>query len=205
VLSHGTLEYEEAFGDFCTIGMLIAVPRCTTKCWERQGLPSSICQNDHLKEAATLDISDYKLIHRYFDNPNTECIIFSGLDAYDSKEEIVSFIKKFREVTSDDVVIYTGRPMGEIDDFIKDLNNFTDIYIKTGIYIPNAESVTDKLTGVKLISKNQYFTGINLTQKCQHCKYKKAHSISKIYCSKKEEEVEKYSIKSCDVFERREY
>lgn len=193
---------DEAFGDFCTIGMLIAVPKCTTKCWARQGLPSSICQNDHLKEAATLDISDYKLIHRYFNNPNTECIIFSGLDAYDSKDEIVSFIDKFRQVSSDDIVIYTGRPMSEIEDFIEKLNKYSDIYIKTGIYIPNANSVVDKLTGVKLISDNQYFTGINLTQKCQHCKYKKSHSISKIYCTKKEEEIEKHSVSSCDVFER---
>jgi hypothetical protein len=193
---------DEVFGDFNLMGMLIAVPECTTKCWARQGLDSSICQNDHLRNAPTMDIADYSIIKRYIKNENTKCIIFSGLDAYDSKDEIIAFIKKFRDISYDDIVIYTGRPIGEVQDFVSELEAFSDIYLKTGIYIPNSNSKIDKLTGVKLISDNQGFIGINLTKKCIHCKYKKTHSLNTIYCSKEGRVVSPDIGDHCESFER---
>lgn len=196
---------DEVFGDFNLMGMLVAVPECTTKCWARQGLDSSICQNDHLRNAPTINIPDYTIIKRYIKNENTKCIIFSGLDAYDSKDEIIAFIKKFRDISSDDIVIYTGRPINEVQDFVSELVLFPDIYLKTGIYIPNANSKIDKLTGVKLISDNQQFVGINLTNKCVHCKYKKTHSLDKIYCKKQNCIVSPHAGEYCDLFERIAY
>ena len=70
------------------------------------------------------------------------------------------FIKKFREFSNDDFVIYTGynkeeeRPQTLIK-FIKE-NQYKNIIIKYGRYIPNQTPHYDEVLGVNLASDNQY-------------------------------------------------
>ena len=70
------------------------------------------------------------------------------------------FIKKFREFSNDDFVIYTGynkeeeRPQVLIK-FIKE-NQYKNIIIKYGRYIPDQTPHYDEVLGVNLASDNQY-------------------------------------------------
>ena len=70
------------------------------------------------------------------------------------------FIKKFREFSNDDLVVYTGynkeeeRPQVLIK-FIKE-NQYKNIIIKYGRYIPNQTPHYDEVLGVNLASDNQY-------------------------------------------------
>ena len=70
------------------------------------------------------------------------------------------FIKKFREFSNDDLVIYTGYNKEEersqdLINFIK-RNQYKNIIIKYGRYIPNQTPHYDEVLGVNLASDNQY-------------------------------------------------
>jgi len=148
---------DEVFSDYSKISMLVVVPFCTTCCWKELGLDSSICQNDNPRGLPILDYSNRKIIERYVNNPLTNAIVFGGMDAWDSINEIIELIKLFRETSDDDVVLYTGRKYSEIASKMYDLERFKNVYVKVGRYIPNQKPVIDKITGVKLANRGQYF------------------------------------------------
>ena len=79
-----------------------------------------------------------------------------GLEPFESWEEMYSFIRDFRKVCDDDIVIYTGFNEDEISDKIYKLIEFKNIIIKFGRYKPNQEKHYDNILGVKLASDNQY-------------------------------------------------
>lgn len=92
----------------------------------------------------------------YLDDGLEEAIVFGGLEPMLQFQELVSFIDKFRKVSEDDIVIYTGYYKTEIEKEIEILKKYKNIIIKFGRYIPNRKSKYDEILGVTLASDNQY-------------------------------------------------
>lgn len=147
---------DENFQDYKKISMFICTISCTGKCYRELGLDCSICQNSKIISQPIFVIEDKKIIHRYVSSPITKAIVFGGMEPLDQFEELLAFISKFREETSDDVIIYTGYKEEEVQDKISQLSQFPNIIVKFGRYIPNAPSRYDPVLGVTLASDNQY-------------------------------------------------
>ena len=72
-------------------------------------------------------------------------------------EDIISFIKYFREHgCDDDIVIYTGYYENEIKNKIDILKQYKNIVVKFGRYVPNDTEHYDSVLGVNLANKEQY-------------------------------------------------
>ena len=106
--------------------------------------------------SAKIDFDEQKIVNRYIDNPITTSIVISGLEPFDSFNELVILIRSFREKTSDDIVIYSGYNKEEITSYIEELKQFKNIIIKFGRFIPNQEKHYDEVLQVTLASPNQY-------------------------------------------------
>ena len=144
--------------------MYIAFPTCTFKCEKEQGC--KFCQNSRLIEQPIIEITAEDLCLRYLTNPLTSAIVCAGLEPFDSKFDMLTFIDclRYKHENEDDIVIYTGYTEQELEDennseinFIyKTLKNYSNIYIKFGRFIPNQETHYDEVLGVNLASDNQY-------------------------------------------------
>lgn len=142
------------FVNYKKISMFIIFPFCTFKCDKEFGI--TLCQNWSLVKEPNLNISNEEIINRYMNNPITKSIVMGGLEPFESWEEMYSFIRDFRKVCDDDIVIYTGFNEDEILDKIYKLIEFKNIIIKFGRYKPNQEKHYDDVLGIKLASDNQY-------------------------------------------------
>lgn len=152
---------DEDFVQYKLPTMTIACHTCSFKCDKLNGC--KVCQNSKLTEMPDIEISNNKIIERYLTNPITKGICFQGLEPLDQFAELISFIKDFREVSDDDIVIYTGytesevRLMGQY--YV--LRQYKNIVIKFGRFIMNQPSHYDELLGVELASPNQYAVRIS--------------------------------------------
>ena len=79
-----------------------------------------------------------------------------GLEPFDSWDDLLKLIGETRNLTDDDIVIYTGYNKDEIKDKIYLLSEYKNIIIKYGRYVPNQEKHYDDILGVYLASNNQY-------------------------------------------------
>lgn len=146
---------DEDFVNYKKPAMFIAFPYCTFKCDKECGY--SVCQNSSLVENTNIiNIDEQIIIDRYIKNPITHSIVISGLEPFDSFNELVILIRSFREKTSDDIVIYSGYNKEEITSYIEELKQFKNIVIKFGRFIPNQEKHYDEVLQVTLASPNQY-------------------------------------------------
>ena len=146
---------DEDFVNYKKPAMFIAFPYCTFKCDVECGY--SVCQNSSLVENTNIiNIDEQIIIDRYIKNPITHSIVISGLEPFDSFNELVILIRSFREKTSDDIVIYSGYNKEEITSYIEELKQFKNIIIKFGRFIPNQEKHYDEILQVTLASPNQY-------------------------------------------------
>ena len=146
---------DEDFVNYKKPAMFIAFPYCTFKCDKECGY--SVCQNSSLvTNSEIIDIDEQKIVNRYIENPITHSIVISGLEPFDSFNELVILIKSFREKTLDDIVIYSGYNKEEITSYIEELKQFKNIVIKFGRFIPNQEKHYDEVLQVTLASPNQY-------------------------------------------------
>ena len=146
---------EEDFVNYKKPSMYIAFPYCTFKCDTECGY--SVCQNSSLIENTNIiNIDEQIIIDRYIKNPITHSIVISGLEPFDSFNELIILIKSFREKTLDDIVIYSGYNKEEITSYIEELKQFKNIVIKFGRFIPNQEKHYDEVLQVTLASPNQY-------------------------------------------------
>ena len=140
------------------ISTTLIFPNCSFKCEKECG--KKICQNSPLIKDKDIEVNIDSIITRYLSNPITEAIICQGLEPFDSFDELLSFIIKFREKSEDDIVIYTGYTFDELSDmgYIDKLKNIPhkNIIIKVGRYVPDKEGVYDYTLGVNLASDNQY-------------------------------------------------
>lgn len=135
--------------------MYIVTSRCNNfKCDKECGI--RICQNSRLVREPDIRISNGRIKDKYINNPLTKAIVFSGLEPFDTFDDMYELIEELRKVTNDDVVIYTGYLEKEITGNINRLAKIPNIIIKFGRFIPNQISHFDEVLGVELASENQY-------------------------------------------------
>ena len=145
---------DEDFVNYKKPCMTIMMPFCTFKCDKECG--KQVCQNSDLASAPKIDIPTKKIIQRYLNNSISESVVFQGLEPMDSFYQVLNFVKKFREVSSDDIIIYTGYTKKEIQWYLTFFKDFDNIIIKYGRFIPDQKSHFDEVLGVNLASDNQY-------------------------------------------------
>lgn len=146
----------ESFEYYKAPAMLIGMPTCTFKCCREQGLPVAVCQNQPWASMPTVDLSNEFLIARYRNNSISSAIVFAGLEPLDSFDEVISFVRDFRKTYNDPVVIYTGYREDEVTQKIKELQEFPNIIVKFGRYVPGEKCHFDEVLGIELASSNQY-------------------------------------------------
>ena len=140
----------EDFVNYKKVSMTIIFPHCDFKCG------AEYCQNSPLAKSKIYDINIDTTIEKYLNNPIIEAVVMQGLEPFDSWSDLLLFIKKFREKSQDDIVIYTGYNKEEIANEIDVLKQFSNIVVKYGRFIPEREKHYDEILGVELASPNQY-------------------------------------------------
>lgn len=145
---------EENFVNYHKPSMTIGFPSCDFKC-------GKWCQNYELKNSKRISVDENELVKRYLTNGITHAIVCAGLEPFDSFEMLLTVIKKFRDATDDDIVIYTGYNEDEILQYVAQLKHFKNIIIKYGRYISDAEHIHDDVLGIDLASPNQYAVRIS--------------------------------------------
>ena len=145
---------EENFCNYKKPSMFLGTPSCNFKCEKECGI--KCCQNSELALAPAKFYSNESLVRRYLANPITSAVVIGGLEPFDTFEETFDFIELLRTKTNDDVVIYTGYNKEEIAGYIGALQQFPNIIVKYGRFIPNDTKRFDDLLGVELASHNQY-------------------------------------------------
>lgn len=149
----------EDFVNYKKPSMFIGFSKCSFKCDKEFG--SCICQNSSLANSPSIEVSEKEIAERYISNPITSSIVCGGLEPFDTFEELINLITEIRNLTDDDIVIYTGYKYEEIKDKINILKKFNNIIIKFGRYIPNSSKRYDDVLGVYLSSENQYALRLN--------------------------------------------
>ncbi|MDY0197583.1 MAG: 4Fe-4S cluster-binding domain-containing protein [Tenuifilaceae bacterium] len=152
---------DENFQDYKKASMFIVTPTCDFKCLKEQNLDISICQNSSLTDMPDIDISANRIVNRYLSNPITSAIVIGGLEPFLQFNELLELVDEFRLVTGDDIVIYTGYNLEEIEDEVSILSRYENIIIKFGRYLINSEPIYDEVLGVTLASNNQYAVKIS--------------------------------------------
>ena len=152
---------DENFQDYKKTSMFIATCRCSWKCCIDCGRDITMCQNSSIAKQPSLEVSNDIIVKRYLNNPITSAIVIGGLEPFDQFEELYSLIKDFREVTDDDIVIYSGYRAEEIFEEVTALKKFNNIIIKFGRYVPNDNPHYDAVLGINLASSNQYAVKIS--------------------------------------------
>ncbi len=145
---------DEDFSNYNKPSMLIGFPRCSWKCEKECGM--RVCQNGVLATAKNIEVSVDEIINRYLNNKLTTAVVCGGLEPMDSWEDLMLFIKRFREKSQDTVVVYTGYYKEEITDKIDILKRCPNIIVKFGRYLPGHEKHYDDTLGVWLASDNQH-------------------------------------------------
>lgn len=147
---------DESFEYYRKPVMLLAFPYCTFKCCKEAGLPTTICQNEPWCRQATYDYSEEEVIERYLSNPLTSGLCGGGFEPLDSFGELVSFLEKLRQKTTDVFIVYTGYNFEEKEEETRQLSEFENIIVKYGRYKVGDKPHRDKILGVDLASDNQY-------------------------------------------------
>jgi pyruvate-formate lyase-activating enzyme len=147
---------DEDFQDYKKPSMMLATCQCDWKCLREQELDLSLCQNSELSKQKNINISIDNIVDRYINNSITKAIVIGGLEPFLQFDDILEFIKYFRQKSKDDIVIYTGYYPNEIEDKLIRLKQYKNIIIKFGRYIHEDTKIFDKVLGVWLISSNQF-------------------------------------------------
>lgn len=146
---------DEDFVNYKKPSMFIGFPNCTWKCEKDCG--EKMCQNKELALSPDIEISCQKIVDRYMQNPITKAIVCGGLEPFDNWEDLVNLIHEFRKHTQDFIIIYSGFYLSEINDKVEYLRqNYDNIIVKFGRFVPNKEPHYDEVLGIKLASPNQY-------------------------------------------------
>lgn len=147
---------DEDFVNYKHPSMYICTNVCDFKCDRENG--GSCCQNSSLANQDPVCVADELIIERYIGNPITKAVVIAGLEPFDQYNEVLAFIKKLRvDYHCDDtIIIYTGYYKNEILPQIMELQQFQNIIIKYGRYVPNQKRHFDEILGVYLASDNQY-------------------------------------------------
>jgi pyruvate-formate lyase-activating enzyme len=149
---------DENFQDYgFAISMLIACEKCDYKCAADGRFSLTICQNSHLAQMPTINLTNEQIYERYKPNPLTTAIIFGGMEPFLQFEEIFDLISFVRlQGCSDLIIIYTGYYPQEIAGQLEQLKTLPNIIVKFGRYKPNQEPHFDECLGVVLANKEQW-------------------------------------------------
>ena len=147
---------DEVFQDYMKPSMLLATCQCDWKCCYESNIDISVCQNSELAQQPDIDVTFKTIVERYINNPLTQAIVIAGLEPMLQFNEVNGFVKYFRQYCKDDIVIYTGYYPIELNHELKTLQEYKNIIIKFGRFIPNRPSKYDCVLGVSLSSDNQY-------------------------------------------------
>lgn len=135
--------------------MVIVCPKCDFKCEKECGI--KCCHNSSLVYYPLKQVSADYIARLYTENKTCKALVFSGLEPILSFDEMTEVMFKFREVSKNPIIIYTGYKEEEMPKRIKFLQeNFKNVIIKFGRFIPNQEHHIDEVLGVELASPNQY-------------------------------------------------
>ena len=145
---------DEDFVNYKQPSMVVIFPKCSFKCDKDCG--QQVCQNSALATAPILEIPIDIIVSRYLRNSITTSLVCAGLEPFDSWNELIDLVKKFRAHTEDTVIIYTGYFENEIEDKIDALKHYPNIIIKFGRFVPNQKKHFDKVLGVNLASDDQF-------------------------------------------------
>lgn len=145
---------DEDFVNYKKPSMYISFPCCSFKCDKECGM--LVCQNSSLVKEKNIEIDKNRIVDRYIGNPISESIVMAGLEPFDSFDDLLDLISKFRKRTNDDIVIYTGYYKNEINNKIDILSKFKNVVVKFGRFIPDQNNKYDDVLGVNLASDNQY-------------------------------------------------
>ena len=146
---------DEDFVNYKKPSMFIGFPNCTWKCEKECG--QKMCQNKELALSPDIEISCKTIVDRYMENPITKAVVMGGLEPFDNWEDLVNLIHEFRKHTQDFIIIYSGFYLSEINDKVEYLRqNYDNIIMKFGRFVPNQEPHYDEVLGIKLASSNQY-------------------------------------------------
>lgn len=144
----------EDFVQYRNPSMVVMFPTCTFKCEKEAGC--KMCQNSELATYEKQNVDVQYLYKCYEHNDITRSVVLSGLEPFDSFDDVMKFVRYFRSKTDDDIVIYTGYYYDEISEQIKQLQEFCNIVIKFGRFVPNSDPIYSNVLGIQLASKNQY-------------------------------------------------
>lgn len=144
----------EDFTNYKKTSMFIIFPHCSFKCEKECGI--KCCQNSDLAKMLSKEVSVDTLVNHYISNPITHAVVCGGLEPFDSWEDLLNLVKSLRDVTSDDIVIFTGYNEDEIEDKLHVLRSFKNILVKFGRFKPHDVSRYDEVLGITLASQNQY-------------------------------------------------
>lgn len=150
---------DEDFANFKEPAMFIGTVKCGGKCCTEAGLPLSVCQNDEWRGKVPTYMKEDEVVERYLSNPITKAIVFGGLEPFEQFNDINNFLCVLRKHYNcvDPVVIYTGYNKDEIKDRIDWLSeDYPNIIVKFGRYVPGQQPHYDPALGVELASDNQY-------------------------------------------------
>lgn len=155
---------DEDIANYKKTSMFLIFPFCTFKCEKDCG--KNICQNSSIVKQQNIEVTPETLCERYLHNPLTSAVVCGGLEPFDSRFDLLSFVNCLRIKYSceDDIVIYTGYTEEELNNpelieqhfIFENLKSYSNIIVKFGRYIPDQEGRFDEVLGVTLASKNQY-------------------------------------------------
>lgn len=149
---------DEDFVNYKKPSMFIAFPTCSWKCERECG--RRVCQNSTLASASEIIIQEKGLCARYLKNPITSAIVCGGLEPMDTYEMLCDFIcsLRYEHQCNDDIVIYTGYTENECVEkgWITNLQQYGNVIVKFGRFIPDDTPHYDDVLGVNLASHNQY-------------------------------------------------
>lgn len=152
----------EDFVNYKQPSLFIGTISCDWKCCVENNLEKSICQNSELSCSDTLTISNNRLLELFQNNPITKAIVIGGLEPFLQIDEIIELIDLFRKNQENSpFIIYTGYYPNEIENSLNKLKNYNNIIVKFGRYIPNSNTINDKVLGITLASANQWAENIS--------------------------------------------
>jgi len=140
---------DEDFANYKTPSMVIMFPRCSWKCGEE------ICHNAELENMPDIEISIEAIIRRFTSNVISTALVCSGLEPFDSYNDLIMLARAFRKESHEPIIIYTGYTEEELSQYT-DLYGIKNVIIKYGRFIPGHQSHFDDVLGVKLPSDSQY-------------------------------------------------
>lgn len=141
----------EDFVNYKKPSLFIGFSMCDFKCQKEFGV---VCQNATLiQQSQSVDLRT--LVQVYKDNPITKAIVFGGLEPFYDPKELLELVQAFREITEDEIVIYSGYNEDEIQETIEVLKKYSNIIVKFGRFCGGKEKNYDEVLGVEL-SSGQY-------------------------------------------------